>query len=265
MVDIPQASVIIPIYQPDKKVLNECIEMLKKQTIVPEIIQVDLGLKELKQLNIGIKKAKSDIIITLGQDCIPTDEKWVEEMIRPFQDKNIIAANSDLILPYDLWKNFDLISRTLTLKEQKQITPMLDGRATAYRKSILKEIGYMNEERQNVAGDDDTYFRLRDKGQIVHPHCSVYHVHPATAYSRLILEFRDANGAGSSMRMFSTNMPGWWKRIIRITPVFGFIGFLGTFPIRRSLSLLMLYILLLPIIQTIYITGFWKGFITKAK
>ncbi|MAG37891.1 hypothetical protein CMI45_00690 [Candidatus Pacearchaeota archaeon] len=255
------ASVIIPVYNPDPNLLKEIVSRLKKQTVKPEILLIDQGLPEFIQTNIGLKKASGDVLITLSQDCLPENETWLESLIAPFKDKEVVATTSDLELPHKTWKKFDLLAKILTIKEQTIITPALDGRATAYRSSALKKIGYMNESRVTVAGDDDTYLKIKKLGKIAYPHAKVFHIHKSTGKERLLLEYRYAKGSGTSLRLFSFNLPGRWKTFLRIFPFFGIFGFLARFPIKRSLKLFTLYALISPLLHVIYTVGFWKGFL----
>lgn len=41
---------------------------------------------------VGVRKAKSDVVLLLDSDNILTDEKWLERMMVPFEDKSIVAS-----------------------------------------------------------------------------------------------------------------------------------------------------------------------------
>ncbi len=41
---------------------------------------------------VGVRKAKSDVVLLLDSDNILPDEKWLERMMVPFEDKSIVAS-----------------------------------------------------------------------------------------------------------------------------------------------------------------------------
>ena len=99
--------IVIPIYKPDPKVYGKVRDMLKKQTVKNEVLEIS-GFTESKGMNHGIKKATGEIVVTMNQDCIPEDEYWLEKLIKPFEDPKVVATVSDtIVMPYKLWKKAD--------------------------------------------------------------------------------------------------------------------------------------------------------------
>ena len=99
----PRVSVVIPVYKPNPEIFKRVKEMLIKQTIKPEILEI-WNNPEAVSMNKGIKKAKGEIVITLAQDCLPHGKDWLEKLISPLEDKNIVVSVSDLNLPEDFWR-----------------------------------------------------------------------------------------------------------------------------------------------------------------
>ncbi len=255
--------IIIPLYKEDKKIYSKIKEILKKQTIKAKIIETR-NLPEAQSINTGLKKAKSDIVVTLSQDCVPHGEKWLENLIKPLKkDKKVIVTVSDVIVtPYNLWKKFDLIAKALTIKEQTVIRPTLDARGCAYRASVLKSIGYFNEDKNIIGIDDDLYMKLKNKGKIAYPSTRVSHYHFFSGRDRLFLEYKYAKASGALTKKFRSSLNGFWKRLFKATPILGIIPIIIVFPIKRSLFLFLIYLLLAPIVHIIFLTGFWKAFLT---
>ena len=260
--------IVIPVYKPDQKVYVRVREMLKKQTMKNEVLEIT-GFTEAGGMNHGIKKAKGDIVITMNQDCIPEDEHWLERLLKPLEDKNVVASVSDtIVMPYKLWKKADPISRALSIKEQKPVRSALDARGCAYRKSVIIKAGLFNENPNfgALGGiDDDIYMKMKARGKIAYPGCKIYHWHPFTGGERLYLEYKYAQGSGAMVKYFGSRMPGCWKRIVKATPLIGFVGIWAVFPVKRAPLLFILYLILSPMIHGMYLAGFWKGFFKMKK
>lgn len=260
-----KVTIIIPLYHPDKEILDKLLNIIKKQTIKFELITLDERMREHKAINKGIRMSKSEIIVTMNQDCVPENEYWLEKLIKPLEKDGVVATASVTELPYNLWKNFDIIAKALTIKEQKPIQPLLDERACAYRRKVLEEIGLFNEERKLMATDDDLYVSLKEKGRIEYPGCKVWHMHKITGIKRLKLEYQYAMGSGTSTKLYGKKFPDWWKRMIKIIPFIGILPWIYVFPIKRAPFLFLFYLLLTPILHAIYIIGFWKGYINNTE
>lgn len=109
-------SVIIPTRNAEKYITNLVIQ-LSNQTIEPtEIIVIDTNskdnTKEICELyhnvkfihindgefdhggtrNIAAKQASGDILIFMTQDAIPSNDKFIEELIKPLGKDNIVAS-----------------------------------------------------------------------------------------------------------------------------------------------------------------------------
>jgi rhamnosyltransferase len=99
-------------------------------------------------------EAKGDILVYLTQDALPYDEYAVENIIKPFADDRKIGAAFGRQLPYPEASvfaehlrlfNYPDTSYTRVLDDKKKYgikTAFLSDSFAAYRKSILKEIGY---------------------------------------------------------------------------------------------------------------------------
>jgi len=252
--------IVIPVYKPDPEVYSRVREMLAKQTVKNEVNEIT-GFTEAAGMNHGIKNAKGEIVVTMNQDCIPEDEHWLERLLKPFQDKEVITSVSDtVVMPYELWSKADPVSRALTIKEQRTIRSALDARGCAYRKEVIIKAGLFSEN-PNLGGiDDDIYYKMKKHGKISYPGCKIYHWHTFTGTERLQLEYKYAQGSGAVVKLLGTNQEGLWKSVIKATPFLGLIGILRVFPVKRAPTLFLLYLALSPLVHTIYVMGFWKGF-----
>lgn len=256
-------SVIIPVYNPDKQILKRIEESIKIQKFDGkiEIIKVENGLGLADSLNYGIKKAKYEIIVSLHQDCIPENGKWLKTLIEPLKDKGVVASVSKVELPYKIWKKFDFFTRILTIKEQKAVTPLLDEKGCAYKKTALEKTGLFCGEKFKTAGEDfDMYIKLKKLGHISYPDCKLYHFHYNSFKKRLKKELQLANGFGALVKIHKKDMPLWYIGILKSIPILGVIFFFKI-PFKRLKLKALFFIPLSFILNLIYSFGFWKGFL----
>jgi rhamnosyltransferase len=99
-------------------------------------------------------KAKGDILVYLTQDALPYNEYAIENIVKPFTTDGNIGAAFGKQLPYPKASvfaehlrlfNYPDTSYTRVLDDKKKYgirTAFLSNSFAAYRKSVLKEIGY---------------------------------------------------------------------------------------------------------------------------
>jgi len=261
-----KVSIVIPLFNPNRQVLNQLVKRLKEQTIKAEVIFEDNGMPEHKALNQGISKSNGDIIVTLDQDCVPSGNLWLENLIAPFEDNEVVATAPSIEFPYEVWKNLSFLNKLLTAKEQMELHNTMDERGCAYRKEILKKIGGFNESRVTVLGDMDTYFKLVKYGKVAYPkNCKVYHIHPVYGFSKLKKEYSYSRGVGISFKIFGLKDYTWWKRVIKMIPLAGAVAMCIRFPKRKHLIMFFFYVLFSPIFQMIHIVAVFDGIIRGDK
>lgn len=117
---LPKISIVTCCYNADLKIFKMSLDALEKQDYPKnkiEHIVMDGGStngavefartygckvfskpellnRSLARMSIGIQKAKGDIILFLEPDNIMVGNKWLQEMVKPFQDKDIIGTFS---------------------------------------------------------------------------------------------------------------------------------------------------------------------------
>ena len=182
----PTVSVVIPVYKPDKEVFEKLKEMLRRQTVPVEIIE-KWNNPEAVSMNRGIKEAKGSIIVILAQDCVPSDEWYIEKMIKPLEDEKVVAVVSDLLLPEKYWKKRPFLARMFTIEDLKLRKPSMNLSSCSYRKEDLEKIGYINE---NISAIDTEFGkRIREIGKIERGNAIVYHLHPHYDYKKVLKTF----------------------------------------------------------------------------
>lgn len=198
---IDNVSIIIPIYKPDRSMLDHIISSIKDQNFSGdiEIIEVEKEWGLAKQLNYGIQLSKYSIVVSVHQDCIPVSNNWLSSLIKPLENPNVVACTSDV----------------KDIETNKLYTPKLDEKGCAYRKSALEKVGYFNETIFLNSGEDmDLYMKLKKIGIIEYPHSIVEHYHPGYLSAKGYKKLQNANTNGCLFRVYGLTLPGWWKGCI---------------------------------------------------
>lgn len=258
-------SIIIPMHKTDKGVLNKIDRAVKSQDYRGkiEVIKVDRGLGLADSLNYGIKKAKTEIVVSLHQDCVPYGKGWLKRLIEPL-NKGYVASVSKVELPYELWRKFSLTARIMSAKEQKITTPLMDEKGVAYKREILLKIGLFDGKLFRTAGEDfDMWVKLKKLGKIAYPNAKVFHLHTHTFKNRLKKELQLSNGFGALVRIHGSEIPKWWVGLSKAIPIVGWPFFLLSFPYLKLGLASLFWIPLSLLVNVIYCYGFWKGFFNK--
>ncbi|HJZ18947.1 MAG TPA: glycosyltransferase [Candidatus Nanoarchaeia archaeon] len=255
----PKISVIIPVYKPEEEIFEKVKEMLKRQTVEAEIVE-NWNMPEAKSINTGIKKSQGKIIVTLAQDCMPSDEKWLEKLVKPLEDKKIVASVSDLYLPKWYWEKYPFFTKILCLDERVIRRPVMDARACAFRRKDLEKVGFFNEDPKVIGIDSDLYLKLAKIGKIKHPNCVVYHLHPLTNQKKNKLSYNYGEGNGKLVRRYKNKIHGVWRRVLRAIPIIGLLPIFFVFPYKRYFYYFPAYALFSIITHLLWVYGFWHGF-----
>lgn len=259
------ASIIVISPNPDEN-LQRIKDSLKKQVYSGKkeiiIISQKKGLAE--NMNDGIKKAKNEIVITLHGDCIPSDDYWLNNLLEPFKDKEVVATVSKVQMPEDFWEKMNSFEKALSVKERGVITPLLDEKGCAYRASAMKKVGYFEENLFKTAGEDfDIYIKLSKIGRIEYPNATVVHRDFISLNRRIKKTYRNAEGFGTLVRIYGRAMPGWYLGFLKAIPLIGLGLLIPSYPILREIKYYPNYLFMLPIMHGAFIYGFWRGFFTK--
>lgn len=229
MKDLPAVSIAIPYYN-GKETITKVVDALKKQdyTSDVEIIIIDdkspdKEAKEVVQkmrniklvvnennlglansMNVGIKTAKYYYVVTLHHDSIPSDKNWLKHLMEPFKDQKVIASVSRNHLARSIWEQWTYWHRALTANEVKSFYPSLDGRSTAFKKSVVMKYGLYDGKTFRTSGEDvDLYFKMKNDGIVAHPDAEIIHLqgqHRTSFYKQLRREFQYGEGNGANIR-----------------------------------------------------------------
>ena len=233
--EMPDVTIITSIYRANEEFLKKISRVIGAQDYSGKITQIFINdnIKKPKNVsglnlinnetniglagvwNKGFELAKTEIVVTLMDDCIPSSKDWLRKLIEPLKNETIAATSSRVELPKKYWEKFSFFTRALTEKEQRVITMIngLDGKGCAYKKSIIKNFGYFDSKSFKTGGEDaDMSYKLRDAGwRIGNPDARVYHFHNTTLKSRIKKEIQYAQIAGLASRRHFFKFPFSFK------------------------------------------------------
>jgi hypothetical protein len=238
-------SVVIPNWN-GKHFLKECLGRLKKQTYPDlEVILVDASSRdssvefvrssfpdvrivELKDnrgfsvaANEGLRTARGEFIALLNNDAL-TDKKWVEELVKGIHSSDAIGFCASKILQAPMGIEIDTAGDCYTrygvaLKRGQNAVANQFSRpefvfgacaaAALYRKAMLEEIGYFDEDLFCIYEDVDLSFRAQLRGFkcLYVPTAVVYHIVGGTA--GMNNDFTLYYGQRNMASVFLKNMP----------------------------------------------------------
>jgi GT2 family glycosyltransferase len=257
-------TIIMPLYNPNKEILKKIEKTILEQDFEGKISlkKIDKGLGLADSLNYGIKKSKTEIVVSLHQDCVPTSKDWLKRLVKPLEREKIVASVSDVELPLKFWKSFSFFARIMSVKEQGMLRPLMDEKGVAYKKSILKKVGFFDGKNFRTAGEDfDMYLKLKKEGEIAYSGAKVLHFHEHNFRNRIKKEYQLSNGFGALVRIYGKEMPSWFVGLLKAIPVLGWPIFLIKFPYLKMPLGGFVWIVLSMIVHVIYVFGFWKGFL----
>ena len=212
-------SVVIPVKN-GRSTLAACLEGILAQTVPAEIIVIDSGSTDgtLELLarypvrvhriapeefnhgetrNLGVRLARGALVAMTVQDAHPVDNRWLERMVKHFDDPNVAGVCGQQVTPHEPDKNplqwFRPCSQPVPRKIQfadpavfKQLPPVeqvalcsWDDVTAMYRRSVLLAVPF---QRTNFC--EDTIWASdalsRSHALVYDYNAKVYHYHHQT-------------------------------------------------------------------------------------
>lgn len=222
----PSISIVVPCYN-GRAYLEKTLEKIGRQTSTPEeILFIDDGstdgsaaLAERFPVRIlangqnrglactrnrAIAEARGDIILFLDIDAWP-DERLVEILRREFADPAVAAAGGQGI-EVNVQNLADAFRRKFFSQglgpRRRDPAHVLFGLCSAYRKTVLAELGGFDPMFRTNGEDFDLSFRLRREGRriVYNPELKVYHHRQDTEASFRQLVYRWFYWGGRAFR-----------------------------------------------------------------
>lgn len=281
-----KVTVVIPNYN-GIKYIRDCMDSLRSQTGEAfDVLVIDNGSKdgslevlqeEYKEarvialadntgfchaVNLGIKESKTPYVILLNNDTI-VKPGFVQALTEAIEEMEDIFSVSAMMISM---KNQQIIDdagdgycvlgwayargkgRAVASYEKKTEVFAACGGAAIYRKRIMEEIGYFDENHFAYLEDVDIGYRARIYGyrNLYEPKARVIHMGSATSGSRYN-EFKTGLSSVNSSYVICKNMP---ILMLLVNMPFLILGFL-----------VKAFFFTMKKMGMIYIKGYWKGIV----
>lgn len=216
----PAVSIIVPAFNAASRI-SSCLEALCAQADAAkaEILVVNDGSRDntaevvrrfpkvclISQANAGPAaarnrgafEARGAILIFVDDDCVPAPG-WLVAMLRPFQDRDVVAAKG----VYRTWQR-ELIARFVQseyedryrLMKRQDSIDFVDTYSAAFRRDRFLEMkGFDPEFPLACAEDAELSYRMSARGWKMKfvPDAVVYHSHPRTLSEYLRKKYKFA-------------------------------------------------------------------------
>ena len=191
----PSVTVIIPVYNEETIICKTIKSLLKSNYPLEEILIIDDGstdetaavvskhfshhqkVKLIKKsnggkssaLNLGIKRALGDIIITIDADTIFT-KSTISQLVVPFSDPRVAAVSGNCKVGNRInyltqWQHIEYVTSNNLDKrafEELNCITVVPGSNSAWRKNVVEEIGYYHDD--TLAEDSELTLRILNAG-----------------------------------------------------------------------------------------------------
>jgi rhamnosyltransferase len=216
----PHVSIIIRTFNEDKhikKLLEICFSQVTQYSF--EVIVVDSGstdktlnivknypviLEHIKSseftygraLNIGARKSKADFCVCISAHCYPTHSSWLEELIQPFEDKNISMVYGRQIGDERTKFSEEQIFEQYFPKENKFLDNVVfsNNANSAFRRDCWESVEF--DESLPGLEDIDWAKKMSESGMRIFyaSKACVYHIHEETYAQIYKRYYREALG-----------------------------------------------------------------------
>ncbi|MGM9946339.1 MAG: glycosyltransferase [Lysinibacillus sp.] len=191
----PSVTVIIPVYNEEVVIQRTIGSILKSKYPITEVLIIDDGstdktaeiitkMKDVRSkvkiikkhnggkasaLNVGIKKARGDVIITIDADTV-FDEYTISHLVENFSDPRVAAVSGNCkignrINQISLWQHIEYVTANQLEKrafEELNCITVVPGSNSAWRKSVVQELGYYHND--TLAEDSELTLRILNAG-----------------------------------------------------------------------------------------------------
>lgn len=144
--------------------------------------------------NRGVAASSGEIVLFTDADCVP-DEVWVREMVRPFEDPEIVGVKGVYrtrqqgIIPRFVQCEYE---ERYELMSGRRWIDFIDTYSAGYRREVFLAQGGFDIGYPSASVEDQEFsFRLAEQGykMVFNPRAVVYHQHPETLTAYLRRKF----------------------------------------------------------------------------
>jgi len=215
---------------------------LKKSRIPIHLIVRDSNKGVAGSFNLGIKTAKSSLVVLMHSDCsLPTDME-IEKLTKPvIENKNVVASFPTIFLLESVWKTYGFWEKYFFARQAGTSIAGLTTKFDCIRKDAYQKIRGFDTENFGVGGEDaDIHDRLQAIGKVVKSSAMVTHLHylgEGYSLSKLLHKQRIyARIYGRLMRIKGKSFLNS-NAILLIKPTLAILPFI---PVLRTLGIVLL-------------------------
>jgi len=258
-------SVVMPIFNGESTIIKTLQSLLSQKDYFNELIIIDdastdnsvkllqdfigdkfkynfichkeqLGLA--KSYNEGINYSSGDLIVTLHQDVVLTDNS-LKKLIAPFWDDEVVASSHTVIHPMEIWEDYNFWQKCFFSRLAGKNFSGIDGKFDCFRKEALMKVGLFDEKHFRSAGEDaDIVFRLKKIGKIVDSKAKIIHLHRVSDdFSYLDIIFKQKQYSESRgvllrkgiIKNFRNFLEMFFRELLVITLFIPFVACLSVF------------------------------------
>ena len=158
-----------------------------------------------RSVNEVIPQVKTDLLITLSDDCIIQKTNGIRLLIEPFTNSTeVVESCSKLITSEETWMEYNFWLKCLFCRRVGKILSGRNSSFCCFSLAALKKIGLFDQMSFRTAGEDvDIMYRLEKIGLIVDANTIAEHVHsrdPNFSLSDLVYkQNQHAEAAGATL------------------------------------------------------------------
>ena len=262
----------------------EIIKKYSKKDKTVRLIQEKSNISEAR--NIAVKNAKNEIIACTDASS-KLKENWLEEIIKPFENKKVYVVSGGYIaVSKGGIEDYLAMITVKPMEEWDEKTFVPSGRSVAFKKSAWKEVGGYPE---NLYTGEDTLFGLllREKGfNFELAKKAIVYWRGRNTLKKFIKQFwlyGKGDGEAGNLKRMKTNLifflglnawltgtiafffvypPVSWILIVLMVAYLGLSGIKFTLKKKRIGCLIMIPILMF-FKRFSYFFGVWKGLFSK--
>jgi rhamnosyltransferase len=207
--DTRKIQITIPVLNPQSSFYTYSIPLLYQQTFVSSLLLINSGennitVEKSKVLNIPLHEFghantrnlvlnyEADFYLFMTQDAIPYDEFLIENLLKAFEDPNVVVSYARQI-PYKDADSIEVFARTSNYPEVSKIKTKADlpilgiktffcsNSCSMYRVSYFKEVGGFKKDLNTNEDMEFAAHAILDGKKVAYmAEAKVYHSHAFT-------------------------------------------------------------------------------------
>lgn len=185
----------------------EIVESFAKESKIPIKL---IARKENKgvgsSFNTGVKNTKSSLVVLMHADCSLQTEKELGRLIKPMEDKNIVATYPTIILSEGIWNTFNFWEKYFFARLVNKGIAGFTTKFDCVRREAYLGVGGIDIENFGVGNEDaDLHYKLKKAGKVMKSDAIVTHLYYlGSGYSLAMLLHKQRHVARSYGRAMRT-------------------------------------------------------------